>query len=326
MSDLPDENMLRLVLMGTGPFAVPSFEALRQAGHEIAMVITRPSRVVRSRKGPPPAPVRDWAASHELPLDAPDSINDLSAINRLAEQRADLLVVCDYGQILKPEALQAARLGGINLHGSLLPKYRGAAPVQCALLSGETTTGVSVIHMTPRLDGGPVLTSRETGIHSHETAGELEERLAEIGVEATLEAVRTLGKWDGVANLGVIQDPNSITKAPRLKKSDAEINWQLSARMIDCHVRGMQPWPIAFTHFQPVETKPPIRLAIKKIRVLDKPAASYPAGQIVPGDQFVVATGDFLIELLEIQPAGKRQMSGIDFLRGHNPPVGSRLL
>ena len=132
--------------------------------------------------------------------------------------------------------------------------------------------------------------------------------------QATLDAVRTLGKWDGVANLGVIQDPSSITKAPRLKKSDAEINWQLSARMIDCHVRGMQPWPIAFTHFQPVETKPPMRLAIKKIRVLDKPAASYSAGEIVPGDQFVVAAGDFLIELLEIQPAGKRQMSGIDFL------------
>lgn len=311
--------------MGTGPFAVPSFDALQQAGHDIALVVTRPPRNVKSRKGPPPAPVRDWAQSHGFELFAPDSINDVDAVDLVAQQQADLLVVCDYGQILKPAALETARLGGINLHGSLLPKYRGAAPVQCALLNGERVTGVSVIHMTPRLDGGPVVTSRETEIRDEETAGELEERLALIGVDATLEAVEVLARWDGDAEIGVMQDAAAITKAPRLKKSDAEINWDRSARLVHCHVRGMQPWPIAYTHFRSSESKPPIRLAIKSIRVLDETVGSYLPGDIVPNERFLVATADTLIEIQQIQPAGKRQMTGIEFLRGNSPPEGSRL-
>ena len=311
--------------MGTGPFAVPSFEALRQAGHDVSLVITRPTRNVKSRKGPPPAPVRDWAESHGIELFAPDSINEPDAVAFVASQRANLLVLCDYGQILKPAALETANLGGINLHGSLLPKYRGAAPVQCALLSGERVTGVSVIHMTPRLDGGPVMTRRETEIMDHETAGDLEDRLALIGVSATQEAVQMLGEWDGESLMGVMQDADAITKAPRLKKSDAEIDWNRPARLVNCHVRGMQPWPIAYTHFQPVESKSPIRLAIKSINVLDEAVGSHVPGDIVPSDQFIVATLDSLIEIQQIQPAGKRQMTGGEFLRGHNPPAGSLL-
>jgi methionyl-tRNA formyltransferase len=316
---------LRLVLMGTGPFAVPSFEALRQAGHEVSLVVTRPARVVKSRKGPPPAPVRDWAESHELELFAPDSINEPDAVAKVAEQKPQLLVVCDYGQILKPDALNTATSGGLNLHGSLLPKYRGAAPVQCALLSGDQVTGVSVIHMTPRLDGGPVVTQCETEIDDEETAGELEDRLALLGVAAIMEAVELLGEWDGESTIGVMQNPDAITKAPRFKKSDAEIDWNRSARLVHCHVRGMQPWPIAYTHFKPLESKPPIRLAIKNIKVLGEAAGAYLPGEIVPNDKFIVATADSLIEIEKMQPAGKREMTGGEFLRGHNPPAGSRL-
>ena len=325
MADQKSKHVLRLVLMGTGPFAVPSFEALRRSGHDIALVITRPNRNVKSRKGPPPAPVRDWAESHGFELFAPDSINEVDAVDLVAQKSADLLMVCDYGQILKPAALETASLGGINLHGSLLPKYRGAAPVQCALLNGERVTGVSVIHMTPRLDGGPVVSFRETEIMDEETAGELEERLALIGVDATLEAVELLACWDRDTEIGVMQDATAITKAPRLKKSDAEINWDRSARLVHCHVRGMQPWPIAYTHFQSVESKPPVRLAIKSIRVLDETVGAYLPGDIVPGERFLVATADRLIEIQQIQPAGKRQMTGIEFLRGNSPPEGSRL-
>ena len=157
VSDEPESSPpeFRLVLMGTGPFAVPSFETLRAAGFPIAMVVTKPAPSVKSRKGPPPAPVRTWAEQHRLPIFDPDTVNDPEAIDRVAAEDPDLLVVCDYGHILKPEALETARLGGINLHGSLLPAYRGAAPVQWAVLRGDPVTGVSVIHMTPRLDGGP---------------------------------------------------------------------------------------------------------------------------------------------------------------------------
>ena len=175
------------------------------------------------------------------------------------------MVVCDYGQILKPAALESAPLGGINLHGSLLPKYRGAAPVQWAMLSGDEETGVSVIHMTPRLDGGPILTTRRTRIRDSETAGELEARLAVLGVEATLEGVDLLTRWDGQSLIGTPQAASQVTKAPRLQKSDAAIDWGKTAREIDCHVRGMQPWPIAFTYFPTGTGKPPLRLAITEV-------------------------------------------------------------
>lgn len=313
---------LKLILMGTGPFAVPSFEALRASRHDIGLVVTRPLAATKSRGGPPPSPVRQWADRHGLPIFDPHSINDPESILRLRQQAAELLVVCDYGQILKPEALATTRLGGINLHGSLLPRYRGAAPVQWALLRGETTTGVTVIHMTPRLDGGPVLAVRQTEIEDTETAGELEARLAEIGVAPTLEAVERLLDWDGQSPLGQIQDAAAATAAPRLKKSDGQIDWHRPASEIDCHVRGMQPWPMAFTYF-PAATadKPPLRLAVKSIAVLEEPAGDRPPGQVIARDLqdgFRVATADRLIRIERLQPAGRTEMSGAEFIRGRN--------
>jgi len=322
MEAFTESQQMKLILMGTGPFAVPSFEALRGAGHAIALVVTRPQPPVKSRKGPPRSPVRDWGNEHGFPIFDPTNINDPESVARLQDLGSDLLMVCDYGQILKPAALESSKLGGINLHGSLLPKYRGAAPVQWALISGEALTGVSVIHMTPRLDGGPVLTTRQTPIRDDETAGELELRLSLIGVEATVEAVDSLARWDGISPIGQMQDKSLATKAPRLKKSDGQIDWGRTAREIDCHVRGMQPWPVAFTQMVVCEDKPPIRLAIKEISVLDRAADNATPGQIVSGENdegLMVASNDQLIRIERLQPAGKKQMSGIDFLRGHQP-------
>lgn len=326
---MSNAKSLRLILMGTGPFAVPSFEALREAGHEIILVVTKPQPPVKSRRGPPPAPVRTWAETHGLEIYDPDSINTDDAVARVSQAEADLLIVCDYGQILKPSALAAARLGGINLHGSLLPKYRGAAPVQWSLLNGDEVTGVSVIHMTPKLDGGPIITTRQTPIRDDETAGELEERLSQIGVEATIDALEQLADWDGESEIGALQDMSLVTKAPRLNKADGEIDWGRSAREIDCHVRGMQPWPIAFTHY-PLDEKPPIRLAIKGIRMTDQPIGDHFPGEIVAVSAdsppaFLVATADQVIEITRLQPAGKKEMDGVDFLRGHRPVAGTKL-
>ncbi len=324
----------RLVLMGTGPFAVPTFEALRAAGHDIAMVVTKPMPEVKSRKGPPPSPVRSWAESHGLPIFDPDTINDADAIARVQSVSAWLLVVCDYGHILKPDALSTATIGGINLHGSLLPAYRGAAPVQWALLSGDAVAGVSVIHMTPRLDGGPIIAKAETEVRGDETAGDLEVRLSEIGIEATMRAIGTLMSWDGKSELGQAQDPTKVTKAPRLAKSDGQIDWGRSAAEIDCHVRGMQPWPIAFTQIITDPEKPPVRLAIKRIAITDIDSSDRTPGEILSGDilagesfgeGFFVATGNVAVQIVTLQPAGKRDMAAGDFLRGHQPPAGSRL-
>lgn len=310
--------------MGTGPFAVPSFEALRADGHEIAAVFTKPAAEVKSRKGAPPAPVREWAESANLNLHDPVSINEPDAVKSVTDLDSDLLVVCDYGHILRPPALSAARLGGINLHGSLLPAYRGAAPVQRALLQGDEVTGVSVIHMTPRLDGGPILCTRQTKIDDLETAGELEVRLSQIGVDATREAVALLSTWDGQSSIGSNQDPEKVTKAPRLSKSEGEIDWSESARIVDCKVRGMQPWPIAFSHLRVREGKPPLRLAIKAVRRTNQSSGGHHPGEVVEGDGMFVACGDHVVEIVRIQPAGKREMSGIEFLRGHQIKPGIR--
>ena len=328
---------LRLILMGTGPFAVPSFEALRKAGHDIACVVTKPQPPVKSRKGPPPNPVRAWAHAADLSVFDPATINEPDAIAKVASEGADLLVVCDYGHILKPEALETARLGGINLHGSLLPKFRGAAPVQRALLEGEAITGVSVIHMTPRLDGGPILTTRETEIRDDETSGQLEERLSEIGVDATLEAVEMLKNWDGQTVIGQKQDPAGVTKAPRLSKAEGEIDWSWTSREIHRHVRGMQPWPGAFTHLDLANGKPPIRLAVRSVESSTVDCSEFDPGEIVsasriPGESETlsdegmhVATSDCFVTIKRLQPAGKKEMPANDFLRGHQPKSNARL-
>ena len=315
----------RLVLMGTGPFAVPSFEALRAAGHEIALVVTKPQPPVKSRKGPPSNPVRQWAEKWGLPIFDPQTINEEAAISEVAAKHPHLLVVCDYGHILKPAALATAQLGGINLHGSLLPKFRGAAPVQWALLSGEPISGVSVIHMTPRLDGGPVLVTRQTAIDANETAGLLEERLAQLGIEATLEAIGKRADWDGESVLGELQDAAKVTKAPRLSKADGEIDWSRTAEQLDWHIRGMQPWPGAFTHLELGNGKPAMRLVIREIEVTETASGDRNSGEIVLGDGFQVATADRLVRIKRLQPAGKKEMAGVDFLRGHQPPAGTKL-
>lgn len=308
---------MRLILMGTGPFAVPSFDAIRQSGHEIRLVVTKPEPPVRSRKGPPPAPVRTWAMDHDLAIFDPPSINDDEAIEKIRRCEPELLVVCDYGQILSRDALSVSSLGGINLHGSLLPAYRGAAPVQRSLLSGDRTTGVTVIHMTPQLDGGPILGTRETEIRNDETAGQLEERLSQLGIELTLRSLELLAAWDGQSPIGSPQDPSLVSKAPRLHKSEALIDWTQTALQIDCHVRGMQPWPIAYTHVKTNPSKPPVRLAVLQVERCEADVADLKPGELAGGKELVVATGDVPLKITSLRPAGKREMTGAEFLRGH---------
>ncbi|MEM6362883.1 MAG: methionyl-tRNA formyltransferase [Planctomycetota bacterium] len=316
---------IRMVLMGTGPFAVPSFAALAESSHEIAAVVTKPLPTIKSRRGPPPQPVREWASSREMRILDPPTINSDQAVKAVTDLQADLMVVCDYGHILKPDALAATRWGGINLHGSLLPAYRGAAPVQRALLSGDSLTGVSVIHMTPRLDGGPILATRSIEIQNDETSGDLEVRLANLGVEATLEAVQMLIDSNGQPQ-GRVQDAAKITRAPRLTKDEAEIDWARSARMIDVHVRGMQPWPIAFTHIAISPSKPPMRLAVLDTTPLSITSESSQIGKRIDAPGLVIGCGDGAVRLNRVQPAGKKAMSGDAFVNGYHIEVGAPLI
>src|SRR3954453_9745123 len=202
---------MRLVVLGTGPFAVPTLQALAKSRHDVALVITRPP-IGRTAHA---SPMQQAANSLGVPVWSPETVNSVDAKTRMASLQPDLLVVCDYGEILRSETLATARLGGINLHGSLLPKYRGAAPVQWAILRGETETGNSVIHMTPGLDAGPLLGQQRTSIEPDEDAEQLEKRLAEMGPSLVLDVIDQL---ESSTAIPIEQDRSLASKAPRLKK------------------------------------------------------------------------------------------------------------
>ncbi|GAA4431646.1 methionyl-tRNA formyltransferase [Bremerella cremea] len=319
---------MRIVMMGTGPFAVPTFQALIESDHDVVCLFTQPVRTVHRRKSSVPTPMRDVATAHGLPIYDPESINTDESRVLLQQLQPELLVVCDYGQILSRETLATSKFGGINLHGSILPKYRGAAPVNWAILSGDQETGITVIHMTPKLDGGPCLKIVRTPIGPTETAVDLEPRLAQLGVAAVVESIELLLTHDPETLVGEPQDPALVSKAPRLKKSDADINWSDPAELIYNKFRAYQPWPGCYTHWVR-EGKPPMRLLLSKVSLVREPAAAeFPPGTIcvAEGDQlsFAAEGGQIVVEM--IQPAGKKPMAVAEFVRGNHPSPGDRLM
>ncbi|MEQ8785953.1 MAG: methionyl-tRNA formyltransferase [Pirellulaceae bacterium] len=319
---------MKLLMMGTGPFAVPTFEALVASSHDVPALVTRPTPPARGRRKSPPNPMRDAAEHHGLPVLAPDDINSEQGREIVASFAPQLLVVCDYGQILSNECLAVAHLGGVNLHASLLPKYRGAAPINWALYDGETETGVTVIHMTPQLDAGPCLLQVRTPIDPDEDAVELERRLAQIGAEAVLRSIEMLAGWDRASTIGQRQDSRLATKARRLRKDDAAVDWSRTARQIRDQVRAFKPWPGAYTHLLRADGEP-LRLILDAVSVVEAPTdAEQEAapGTVVHADgrRVEVATGAGLLAIDRIQPAGKRVMEIDEFLRGHTIEAGNR--
>ncbi len=323
---------MKIILMGTGPFAVPAFRWLFDSGHSIVALVTRPIEDPGKRRKSAANPVLDTARARGFePILDPGDVNELAVVGNLRKFDADLMVVCDYGQILAKKTLSVTRLGGINLHGSLLPKYRGAAPIQWAILNGEKETGVSVIHMTTRLDGGPVIVQRSLAIGEEETAAELEPRLAAIGVKAVTEAISLLEMSSGKDIPAVVQDQTRATRAPRLRKEQGNLDWNRTARELSNQIRAFQPWPGSFAFLQTATSAAnraePLRLIVLKARALES-AAESDAGTVVrvAESSLVVATGDGLLEILDVQPAGKRAMPVSEFLRGHKVAPGDRFV
>jgi methionyl-tRNA formyltransferase len=320
---------MRIVMMGTGAFAVPTFEAILQAGHTIPALVTRPVPPATGRKKDSlhPNPMRDFAEAHDIPVIAPESTHSSDCHATLQSWSPDLFVVCDFGEILSNETLALARLGGINLHASLLPKYRGAAPINWAILRGEQETGISVIHMTPKLDGGPILTDQRTPIGENETAAELEPRLARLGIASVLQAIELLQNWDGRSLLGKQQDSAAVTSARRLRKSDGNVIWSRSAQRIRNQLRALKPWPGLFTHLLK-SNAPPLRLILDWLEIVLTPdVPTLQPGQIVAASRHHawVQTGDGIVSLERVQPAGKRIMPIAEFLHGHPLEVGMML-
>jgi methionyl-tRNA formyltransferase len=316
-----ESNNLRLVVMGTGPFAVPMLRALYESRHAIVALVTQPPRDVRG-KPTPKNPMRIEAEAHGTPVFDPQSINTDEARATLRGYEPELFVVADYGQILKPETLGVARLGGVNLHGSLLPKYRGAAPINWALHHGDAETGVTVIQMSPRVDAGGCLAKAATPIGPDENAVELERRLAELGAPLVREIVDRLA--DGTVEVEP-QDPAQATPARRLKKTDGEVDWSRTAAEIKNQIRALEPWPRTATTWLRAAGEP-MRLILGRVDDDPSPAGGEP-GTVVGADreQFTVATGGGRLVIREVQPAGKRMLAVAEFLRGHSIKSGDRL-
>ncbi len=305
---------MRLIMMGTGPFAAPTFAALFHTSHEMAALVTQPQRPSSGKKRPPESPLRPIAREHDVPVFDPVSVNTPEARERLATWKPDLFVVADYGQILSGETLACARLGGVNLHGSLLPKYRGAAPINWAIYHGERETGVTVIHMTPRVDAGPALSQARLEIGPDEDAVELEERLATLGASLVVETIDSLERGEVRE---VPQDVTQATRAPRLKKRDGQVDWRRTAQQLRDQVRALEPWPKTWTHWHRPAGRP-LRVLLGSVEVRPAGGNGQP-GEVIAatGDALVIATGEGELVIGSVQPEGKRLLSAAEFLRGY---------
>lgn len=319
---------MRLVMMGAGSFAEPTFEALLAGNDQLVGLFTQPDRPTGKERGSTRQArrgLKELALKRQLPVWQPETINTPESVGVLGALEPDLLVVAAYGQILSRDVLATARLGGINVHASLLPKYRGAAPIAWAIYHGEKRTGVSIIRMSNALDAGDILAQEAVDIAPEETAGELEARLGPLGARVACDVIHQLAQ--GPVQ-GTKQDKAQATKAPKLTKEHGLIDWARTAEQVCNQIRAMQPWPTAFT-FLHRSNRDPLRLLAFRARARPSGDATQTppsAGAIETINQrILVHTGQGAVELLELQPAGKRRQTAAEFLRGHPLPPGSRM-
>ena len=305
---------MRLLMMGTGTFAEPTFRALLEAGETVVGLVTQPDRAPKRAGASTRLSASGMAAIAKaagVPVARPESVNSPEGLEALRAFSPELLVVAAYGQILSREVLAVPASGAVNVHASLLPKHRGAAPIAHAILAGDGATGVSIIRITPGLDAGEVLAQGAEIIRDDDTTGSLEPRLAELGARLCLGVVR---KMQAGPVPGVRQDAALVTKAPKFAKEFGLIDWSHAARDLERRVRALQPWPGAYTFLRRAG-KPSVRLTISKADCQDAPGEP---GAVLGADAggLLVATGRGSLRLTEVQPAGGRRMAGGDFANG----------
>jgi len=320
-----DAAPLRIVYLGTPAFAVPSLEALIRSRHEVVAVVSQPDRPRGRGQQVQPTPTRQVANAHGIPVLQPLKIRDEEFLGRIRALAPDLGVVAAFGRILPDALLAIPRLGMINVHASILPKYRGAAPIQRAVVAGERETGVSIMRVVTELDAGPTFAMARLAIGPDETSGEVEARLAVLGAEALVPVVDALAA--GVAS-ETPQDAARATLAPKVTKAESEVDWAQPAQAVHDKVRGFQPWPLASTHLAGV------RYVLRRTECVPgsdpagRPATGFAeAGTVVQadGDELVIACGEgTYLRILEIQPEGRRTMTAREFLAGRRLARGDR--
>lgn len=308
---------MRLVFMGTPEFAVPTVDALARAGHQILAVVAQPDRPAGRGQALKAPATKAWALAHRVPVLQPEKVRDGTLAAALAALRPDALVVTAYGRILGRDLLGLAPFGAVNVHASLLPRWRGAAPIQWAVASGDTETGVTVMQMDEGLDTGDMLLTRTLAIGAEETAEGLAPRLAALGGEAIVEALTLLAAG---ALVPVKQPGSAVTLAPILTKEHGRLDFTRPAAELACRIRGFTPWPGAFTSLSGKVVKVHRAAAVAGVVGGGAPGTATVTG----GALRVACAGGTALELLEVQPEGKKRMAGRDFVNGL--PAGGLVL
>ena len=303
---------MRLAFMGTPDFAVPTLHALIDAGHEIACVYSQPPRRAGRGKALRPSPVQQAAEEAGLAVETPERFRDGDVLARFAALDLDAAVVVAYGQILPAEALAAPRLGCFNVHASLLPRWRGAAPIQRAIMAGDEETGVAIMQMEEGLDTGPVLAMSRTAIGPEDTASTLHDRLAEMGARLMVEALAEVAAGRAIAQP---QPDDGVTYAAKIEKSEARIDWTRPAAELDRHIRGLAPFPGAWCEINGERVK----------LLMCRPEEGEGAPGTALDDRLLIACGGGALRLTRLQRQGRGASDAADMLRGFPVPAGSVL-
>ena len=310
---------LKIIFAGTPDFAASALTALIQSEHEVVAVYTQPDRPAGRGRKLRASPVKEVALEHDIPVLQPENLKEAEAQDQLRSFNADVMVVAAYGLILPQVVLDIPRLGCLNIHASLLPRWRGAAPIQRAIAAGDKESGITIMQMNAGLDTGDILQLTATPITDKDSGGDLHDRLAEIGATAILE---TLEKLDSDQLTPVKQDDSLATYAHKLDKKEAVIDWQNSATEIERTIRAFNPWPVAFTY---LNDKP---LRIWQAQVLEEHSEAKP-GTVITCDKkgIDISCGEGTLRLLKLQPSGSKAMDVAAFMNGHAKqlPVGSEL-
>ena len=311
---------MKIIYMGTPDFAVAPLEAILKAGHEVTAVVTQPDRQKGRGREVQYSPVKECALSYGIPVLQPLKIKEEDAVEELRKYPADIFVVAAFGQLLSEEILNMPRLGCINIHASLLPAYRGAAPIQWCVINGEEKTGVTIMQMAKGMDTGDILLQKEVVLDEKETGGSLFDRLMETGAELIVEV---LPKIEAGELTPVVQKEELATYAGKITKDMGNIDFAKSAVTIERLIRGLNPWPSAFTHYKG---------RILKIWEADVVSECANAENPVPGtviamdkESFTLATGEGALRIRSLQPEGKKRMSCAEFMRGYEVKVGEAL-
>ena len=301
---------MRIVFIGAGEIGVPTLQALlRSSEHQLTGVVTQPDKPAGRAQRIEPTPIKRALAGSKVPILQPARIKDRQAIEEIRALQPDAIVVIAYGQILPREVLEIPRIACLNLHASLLPRWRGAAPIQAAIAAGDPETGITVMYMAEGLDTGDILLQRRIDILPTDTGGSLHDRLAQIAPETLLEALQMLAKGNAPR---IPQDNALATYAPKLTRDDGKIDWSEPAEIIEGKIRAFNPWPGAFTEIAAPSLR---KLKIFSATIVD--LSGKPGEFLRSEKKLIVAAGKNSLSLNEVQPEGKRRMDAAAFLRGH---------